>query len=184
MSLSDIGALNHTQAAMLEFNNWTIEKLAVATVRELVAYKGIGKKTATKAITEAAEILNEQGLDEADQLATEHYYQKASPARVLTDWEKGGLSIEVVALSSARALAALKGIDEALAPRLISAAQGIVNKRGLYQSRIYMPGISVRQINAAFDEKWLSGEVEPPSMSIRIRRNFEQIQREYREGVR
>jgi hypothetical protein len=84
-------------------------------------------------------------------------------------------------LTSARALAALKGIDEALALRLISKAQDLVNKRGLYQSRIAaVPASPPRQINAAFDEKWLSGEVEPPLMSNRIRRNFEAAQGEYR----
>jgi len=83
-------------------------------------------------------------------------------------------------LSSAQALVALKGIDEQLALRLISAAQDIVNKRGLYESKIIAPGGSVRQISAAFDERWLSGEIEPPEMSIRIRRNFEEARREYR----
>jgi hypothetical protein len=43
MSLSDIKALNQKQAAMLEFDNWTVEKLAVAAVKDLVAYKGIGR---------------------------------------------------------------------------------------------------------------------------------------------
>jgi hypothetical protein len=180
MSLSDIGALNHKQAAMLEFDDWTIEKLAVATVKELVAYTGIGKITATRAIAEAAGIVNEQGAEYAGRLAAESYYQKAPLAKILTDWEDDGLAAEAVALTSARALAVLKGIDEGLALRLISKAQGIVNKRGLYQSRIVATGGPGRQTNAAFDEKWLSGEVEPPAMSIRVRRNFEEARREYR----
>jgi hypothetical protein len=100
----------------------------------------------------------------------------------LTDWEDDSLPIEAVALSSAQALAALKGIGESLALRLISKAQDLVNERGLYQSRIVTPGGPTRQINSAFDERWLSGEIEPPSMSIRVRRNFEKAQREYKEA--
>lgn len=165
---------------MLELDGWIIEKLAVATVGELVAYSGIGKIGAGKIIAEAAEILNEQGLVDADRLASERYYQKAPLPKVLTDWEEDGLPLKDVALTSARALGALKGIDEALAMRLISKAQDLLNFRGLYQGRVYMGGVSVRQINAAFDEKWLSGEVEPPPMSHRIRRNFEAAQREYK----
>jgi hypothetical protein len=144
----ELKSLKSEALALLEADGWTIEKLATATARELIAYKGIGRVGAAKAIAEAAEILNTQGLDDADRLAEEHYYQKAPPAKILTDWEGGGLPLKSVALTSARALAALKGIDEAL--------------------------------DAAFDEKWLSGEVEPPLMSNRIRRNFEAAQREYR----
>lgn len=173
-------SLKPEAAALLEAGGWTIEKLATATAKELVT-KGIGRVGADKAIAEAAEVLNAQGLDEAQDLAGEHYYQKASLSKILTDWEEGGLSIKIIALTSARALAALKGIDEALALRLISTAQDLLNKRGLYQSRMVLPGGTTRQINAAFDEKWLSGEIEPPAMSIRVRRNFEAAQREYRE---
>jgi hypothetical protein len=183
MSLSDIGALNQKQAAMLEFDEWTVEKLAVATVKKLTEYIGIGKITATGTIAEAIEILNERGLDEAKDLALEHHYQKASRATratILKHWEDSGLPIKAVALSSARALAALKGIDETLALQLISNAQGIVNKRGLSQSRIVAPGSPLRQTSAAFDERWLSGEVEAPPMSIRVRRNFEEAKKEYR----
>jgi hypothetical protein len=181
MSLSDIGALNQKQAAMLEFDNWTVEKLAVAAVKDLVTYKGIGRVGAAKAIAEAAGIVNKQGAEDAGRLAVERYYQKAPLAKILTDWEADGLLLEAVALSSARALAALKGIDEPLALRLISKAQDLVNERGLYQSRITAPGGPTRQINAAFDERWLSGEIEPPPMSIRVQRNFENAQREYKE---
>jgi hypothetical protein len=180
MSLSDIGALNHKQAGLLEFHEWTIEKLAMATIKELVKYAGIGEITARRAIAEASAILNEQGLEAAEALAEEHYYQKAPLAKILTDWEEGGLPAKAVALSSAASLAVMKGIDEPLALRLISKAQDVVNKRGLYQSRIATPRGGVRQTNAAFDEKWLSGKVVPPAMSIRVRRNFERARREYR----
>lgn len=177
----ELKSLKPEAAALLEADNWTIEKLAVSTVTRLVMYKGIGKVTARKVIAEAAEILNDQGLDEAGQLASEHYYQKTPLAKILTDWEEADLPLKNVALTSARALAALKGVDEALALRLISKAQGLVNKRGLYQSRsVITAGGTARETNAAFDEKWLSGEVEPPAMSTRVRRNFEAAKREYR----
>jgi hypothetical protein len=176
----ELKSLKDEAIALLEADGWTLEKLAVATVKKLTAYKGIGRVGAAKAIAEAAEILNQQGLEDADRLAEEHYYQKAPLAAILKYWKDGGLPVKVIALSSARALATLKDIDETLALRLISEAQDIVNKRGLYQSRIATPGGPTRQINAAFDEKWLSGEVEPPPMSIRVRRNFLEAQKEYR----
>lgn len=176
----ELKSLKPEAAALLMADGWTIEKVAVATVKKLMAYKGIGRIGAAKAISEAAEMLNEQALEDADRLELEHYYQKAPHTKILEYWEDDGLPIKAVALSSARALAARKGIDESLAMRLISHAQGIVNKRGLYQSRIVAPGSPLRQTNAAFDEKWLSGEIQPPSMSIRVRRNFEQAQKEYK----
>jgi post-segregation antitoxin (ccd killing protein) len=179
MSL-ELKSLKSEAVALLEADGWTIENLAVATVKRLVSYRGIGRVGAAKAIAEAAKLLNERGLKDANRLAVEIYYQKAPPAKILEDWENDGLPIKAVALTSARALAALKGIDEPLALRLISEAQGIVNKRGLYQSRTVAPGGPTRQTSAAFPEKWLSGEVEPPGMSIRIRRNFEAAQREYK----
>ncbi len=178
--LGIMDALNEDQATRLAYDGWTIEKLATSTAKELVAYKGIGRVGAAKIIAEAGQILNERGLDDAGQLAEEHYHQKAPPTKILTDWEDEGLPLKDVALTSARALAALKGIDEALAMRLISKAQDLLNQRGLYQSRMVLPGGGARQTNAAFDEKWLSGEVEPPPMSIRIRRNFERAKEEYR----
>lgn len=165
---------------MLEADGWDVGKLAVTTVKKLVGYRGIGRVGAAKIIVEAAGTLNERRLDEADQLAEEHYYRKSSRAKVLTDWEEDGLPIENVALTSARALSALKGIDEALALRLISKAQDIFNKRGLYQSSMVLPGGRARQTNSAFDVRELSGEIQPRPMSNRIRRNFEAAQREYR----
>lgn len=175
----ELKSLKSEAAALLEADSWTVEKLAVATVKELVAYKGIGRVGAAKIIAEAVDALNATGLEEAEGMATEHYYKKFAPETILKDWEADGLGVKTVALSSsARALAALKGIGEALALQLISAAQNIVNERGLYQSQTVLAG-PVRQTNAAFDEKWLSGEVEP-AMSIRVRRNFEVAQREYR----
>jgi SpoU rRNA methylase family enzyme len=178
----ELKSLKAEPLALLDADGWTVEKLAVTTVKKLMAYKGIGRIGAKKAIAEAAEILNAQGLEDANKLAAEYYYQKSSLAKILADWEDGGLPTKTVALTPARALAALKGIDESLALRLISEAQDIVNKRGLYQSRIAAPGGAVRQTSPAFDEKWLSGEAEPPEMSRRVRRNFEAARREYREG--
>jgi hypothetical protein len=176
----ELKSLKPEAVSLLEADGWTIEKLAVATIKELVAYKGIGRVGGGNAIAEATEILNQQGLEDAETLAIERYYQKAPLAKILTDWEEAGLSIEAVALSSARALVVLKNIEKSLALKLISAAQNIVNKRALYQSRVATPGAEARQINPAFDEKWLSGEVEPPPMSLRVQRNFEKAQREYR----
>lgn len=177
----ELKSLKREVLTLLDTDGWTVEKLAVATVKELVAYKGIGRVGAAKAIAEAAGIVNEQGAEDAGRLAAERYYRKAPLAKILTDWEEADLPFEAVALSSARALAALKGIDESLALRLISKAQDLVNERGLYQSRIVTPG-PTRQINSAFDERWLSGEIEPPPMSIRVRRNFEEAQRKYKEA--
>lgn len=179
--LGMMDALNEDQVSRLARDDWTIEKLAVATVKELVSYKGIGRVGAAKIIAQAAGIMNRGLMEDANKLAIEHYYQKAPAAKILTDWEDEGLPLKNVALTSARALAALKGINEALALRLISKAQDLLNERGLYQSRMAVSGDSAaHQANAAFDEKWLSGEVEPPPMSIRVRRNFEAAQREYR----
>ena len=179
MSL-DLKSLKPEEIALLEADGWTVEKLAVAAVKKLTGYKGIGRVGAARVIAEAADIVNEQGVKDASRLGVESYYQKTPLAKILIDWEESNLSIEVVALSTARALAALKGIDEPLALKLISEAQGIVNERGLYQSHIAASGGVIRQNNAAFDERWLSGEIEPPEMSIRVRRNFEQAQEEYR----
>jgi hypothetical protein len=164
----------------LRVDGWTVETLAVAAVKDLVIYRGIGRVGAAKIIAEAAEALNTQGLDEAEGLAEEHYYQKAPPAKILKDWETEGLPTKTVALTSARALAALKGIEEGQAIRLISAAQDVVNKRGLYESgSIGAYSGDVPQVSAAFDVRWLSGAVMPPPMSRRIRRNFERAKEVY-----
>jgi hypothetical protein len=176
----ELKSLKSDALALLVTDEWTLEKLATATVKELMAYKGIGRVGAANAIAEATKILNDLGLEDADMLAAEHYYQKASPAKILEDWENDGLPIEVIALSSARALAVLKGIGEPLALRLISAAQGIVNKRGLQKSLVFIES-PVLETSAAFDEKWLSGAVAPPPMSIRVQRNFDEAQRKYKE---
>lgn len=180
MTLAELKSLKDDIAAMLETDGWTAEKLATATVKELTSYKGIGKVGAKNIIAEAAGVINEAGLKTADQLAIERYYQKAPPGKIIEDWEDEGLSPNIVALTTARGLAVLKGIDEALALRLISKAQGVVNKRGLHQSRVISPGGPIRSTSPAFDEKWLSGEAEPPDMSIRVRKNFERAQREYK----
>jgi hypothetical protein len=177
----ELKSLKNEAVALLDADKWTLDKLATATVKEIMAYKGIGRVGAAKAIAEAADLLNEQGLDDSDRLALEQYYEKAPPAKILKDWEAGGLSVKAVALSSAAALSALKSTGLLLALRLISEAQDVVNKRGLYQSRVRVPGGLARQTNAAFDERWLSGAIEPPAMSIRVRRNFERAQREYKE---
>jgi hypothetical protein len=179
MTLAELKSLKGDVATMLDAAGWTVEKLATATVKGLMVHKGIGRVGAAKIIAEAAEILNAQGLEDADRLARERYYQKAPLTKILEDWEEAGLPLDVVALTSNIALAALKGIDEAFAMRLISKAQDIVNRRGLYQSRA-LPGGPTRKINAAFDEKWLSGEADPPEMSVRVKRNFEQAKNEYR----
>jgi hypothetical protein len=177
----ELKSLKAEPSALLEADGWTIEKLAVATTKELVAYRGIGRVGAAKIIGEAIEMLNEQGLDDADRLATEYYYQKSTLTKILLDWEEGGLSLEAVALASGRALAALKGIEESLAMRLISKAQDLINERALHQSWTIAAAGGIRQSNPAFDTRWLSGEVEPPPMSVRVRRNFEAAQREYQE---
>jgi hypothetical protein len=184
MSLDMMETLNDNQAAMLAIDGWTVEKLAVGTVKELTSYKGIGRVGAKNIIAEAAEILNEQGLEDAEQLAEERYYQKAPLAKVLTDWEDEGLDIQEVALTSARALAALKGIDEDLAIRLISKAQDLINQRGLYQSKAVVPyGGTPRETSPAFPVAWLIGDEEPPPMSTRVRRLFDKAKEEYQANL-
>jgi hypothetical protein len=180
MTLAELKSLKGDVATMLDAAGWTVEKLATATVKGLMVHKGIGRVGAAKIIAEAAEILNAQGLEDADRLARERYYQKAPLTKILEDWEEAGLPLDVVALTSNIALAALKGIDEDFAMRLIKEARKLVNRRGLYQSRALPGGPTRHQTNAAFDEKWLSGEADPPEMSIRVKRNFEQAKKEYR----
>lgn len=177
----ELKSLKREALELLEEDGWTIEKLATTTVKKLIVYTGIGRVGAAKAIAEAVEILNEQGLEDAEQLAKGRYYQKASLARVLTDWEDEGLDIQDVALASSRALAALKGIGEDLAIRLISKAQGLVNERGLYESKAVPYGGTPRETSAAFPTAWLSGAEEPPPMSTRVRRLFDRAKKAYRQ---
>jgi hypothetical protein len=69
----ELKSLKSEPLALLEADGWTIEKLATATAKKLVAYKGIGRVGAANVIAEATEILNARGLDDADRLAEEHY---------------------------------------------------------------------------------------------------------------
>lgn len=181
MNLSDL-SLTKSQIDVLESNGWAVSDIATANVSQLTRLKGIGRVTAEKVILEAVELLNTEGLQEAEHLAMERYYQKAPPAKVLEDWEEEGLFTLDVALYSASALALLKGITEDQALKIISYAQGVVNKEKLYESKVNSLA-PPKPSSPAFPEKWLSGEEEPPPMSIRIRRNFEKAKVEYEGAV-
>jgi hypothetical protein len=184
MSLNEIKALTEKTRGLLEADNWTIEKLATATVRDLTKYAGIGKATAPRIISEAMGIVNETGAQDSERLAKELYYQNSPSWKILKDWEKEGMAIEDIAVASAGALAAVKGISMEQSLQLISEAQGIVNKRGLQSSRVVRGGGSigaVPAISAAFDEEWLNGKVQPPEMSVRVKRNFEEAKQAYKE---
>jgi hypothetical protein len=179
MKLSELKTLTTSQAEILEANGWTVKSLAIAEAKILTSYKGIGKVTAQKVISEAANMVNKSGLNEAEALELERYYQKTPSWKVLEDWEMDGLSIQNVALATAGGLAALKGINESQALILISHAQTIVNKQKLYESRQSAPGAVPKTTSAAFPVEWLSGQVEPPAMSVRVKANFDKAKAEY-----
>lgn len=177
--LEDLTTLTRPQVEILRKHAWTITDLATADVKQLIQLKGIGKVTAERVVIEAAELINKHGLEDAERLARERYYQKAPPAKVLEDWEKEGLFALDVALYSASALALLKGITEDQALRIISHAQGVVNKEKLYESKAANFLVPPKPSSPAFPVEWLSGQVEPPPMADRIRRNFEKAKAEY-----
>jgi len=180
MRLDEMESLTAPMVALLEADGWTVETLATATIKALVPYKGIGKVTAKNAIIEAGKLMNREGLDNAKQLEKEYYYQKSPPRKILNDWGSEGLSVQNVALASARGLAALKGIDEVLALRIISAAQSIVNELKLYESRVSMPSNPGPTVaSSAFPIEWLDGTVEPPLMGVRVERNFKRAKEAY-----
>jgi hypothetical protein len=181
MRLNDLTTLTKPQVEILETNDWTVERIAAAEVKELTALKGIGQVGAKKAIAEAATLVNTSGLVEAGRLALEVYYQKTPSWKVLEDWEIDGLPIQNVALATAGGLAVLKGIDEGRALILISEAQTIVNKQKLQESRQPAPGAVPKTTSAAFPVEWLSGQVEPPAMSVRVRATFDKAKAEYLE---
>ena len=174
MNLNELESVTEQVVTLLEADEWTLDKLSTATVNELVAYKGIGKITAERIIEEAASLLNKKGLEDADRLAKEYYYQKTPPSKIALDWEKEGLSVTELALTSVRALVALKGIDESLAIQIISAAQDILNERKLYESHLTIPGSNPKVTSAAFPVEWLSGAVAPPPMAVRVKRVFDE----------
>lgn len=183
MKLNDLKSLNDRAAQILAADDWTIERLSTATVKQVSAYSGIGRVTARRAIDEAAQALNEQGVEVSAQLANKQYYQKSPPRKIVSDWHKDGMSLLDIALASSSALAKIKGIEEALALTLISAAQDMLNKEKLYESQnVYIGGgaATVPAASAAFPAEWLSGAVAPPLMGARIRRNFDRAQEAYK----
>lgn len=183
MYIEELKSLTRPQVEILEEAGWSVEDIATSQIKDLTRLKGIGKVTARKVIEEAAFLLNEQGLEEAEQLAKERYYQKAPPAKILEDWAAEGLPVEVVALSTAAALARIKGIDESIAMRIISEAQDVLNRQKLYESRtVAASDVASKGASPAFPVAWLSGDEEPPPMSNRIRRNFETAREAYRKA--
>lgn len=161
MSLSNLKSLNQRQINTLFEESWTVEQIATAKIKNLTGYSGIGKVTAEKVIEEAALLVNAQGLEEAEKLSIERYYQKTPPWKIIADWEMAGLSLEDVALSSVEALSILKGINEDLASKCITIAQTKVNDRKLIESQQMFPlpggGASLQ-------------EATPSNMSVRVQR--------------
>lgn len=182
MTLDDLKTLTEQQKEVLKKSAWAITDLATAQVKDLTKLKGIGRVTAERVIEEARSLLNEEGAKEAARLAKERYYMKAPPAKIVADWTEGGLPIKEIALTSARALAVLKGIKEDLALRCISYAQDELNRMKLYESRTMAPQVresSAGSSSAAFPEEWLSGATQPPPMSVRVKANFERAKKAY-----
>lgn len=179
MSLEQIKSLTEKNRKLLESDDWTVESLATASVKDLTVYAGIGKATATRIISEAAAIVNASGIEESERLERDHYYQRTPPWKIIEDWEEEGMQLVDIALASAISLAAVKGISTELALRLISEAQGMVNKQNLNKSMVLPPMAQQPATSSAFPVEWLSGAVEPPPMGIRIKRNFDRAKEEY-----
>lgn len=178
MSLNDMKSLTEMQRRLLEDDDWTVEKLARAEVKELTKVKGIGTATAPKIISEALGIINISSLDSPKG----SQYQNVPPRKVVLDWEEQGMNVLEIALASAGALVATKGVSQDLAIEVISAAQSIVNERNLYQGRqtaAIVMSSNPHAVSPAFPEEWLSGKVEPPQMSVRIKANFDQAKAAY-----
>lgn len=121
MELSDIQVLTKEMIEALNRDGWTVDLLALASVRALTGYKGIGNATAAKIISQAQDRVNEHGLYESRQQQ-----------------------------------------DEAIR---------LAHLSGQPQGGDYNPVYP--ESSPAFPVEWLSGEVEPPPMALRIRRNFE-----------
>lgn len=67
MELSDIAILTEDMIEALGRDGWTVDLLALASVRALTSYKGIGDATAAKIISQAQDRVNEHGLYESKQ---------------------------------------------------------------------------------------------------------------------
>lgn len=182
MNIDDLTCITKPQAETLKAADWTIDNLAAATIKELTGIKGIGKKTAERITEEARALLNATGLEEARQLAKERYYQKAPAAKIAEDWGEEGLTLENIALASAQALEAVKGIPYERALQVISYAQAELNRLKLEESKMVTfagGGASKKAVSSAFPEEWLSGEVPPPPMGVRVQRAFDKAKEAY-----
>lgn len=179
MKLNKLKSITKNVAGLLEADNWTVDQLSTSSITALTQYEGIGKKTAEKIIAESAKILNERGLEESEILAWENFLRKASPAsitkKLIEDDEN--VTIESLALSTIGDLAQYS-IDEGLAAKIISYAQDEVNRQGLYDSGVV--SAATKSSNPAFPDEWLSGEVPPPPMGVRVKRAFDAAVKDYK----
>jgi ribosomal protein S13 len=180
MRLSELKSVNAQVGLLLEANDLTVEKLATATPRALTKFKGIGQVTAKRIIIEAGQLVNIEKADEARQMARQVYLQKAPTRKLVDDLiEEDGFSLQSLALAPVRALEGHKDIDAALAARIISQAQGQLNAQMLYEGRSGHYSGLPKETSAAFPVEWLSGQVAPPPMAIRVKRIFEQAKADY-----
>lgn len=180
MTLDEMKSIPDPARAALEADDWTVEKLSTAAIRELTGYSGIGKATAQKIIVEAQNILNKWMLTETEALDRQAQLAVMPLEMIIQELIDDGLTLQVIALSPVRNLEGHKGINRELAARLISRAMEMVNEKGLLESRgVVQNDAPYKKTSAAFPEEWLSGVVEPPPMSVRVRRSFEQAKADY-----
>lgn len=104
------------------------------------------------------------------------------PSAIVERLEADRWTIQDLALATIAQLSGYDGVGAKTAAKIISLAQTQVNEQGLYESAqqkrsspVYLQGST-----AAFPEEWLSGEVEPPPMSVRVKRAFEGAVIDYR----
>lgn len=186
MNLDELKSVTTPVAKVLGGNGWTVEKLSTASVKDLTGYPGIGKVTAQRIIAEAQEAFNQERLAESKTLDYQARWSVLSVESIVNELINDGLSLEVLALSPVRNLEGHKGIDRALATKIISHCQGEINKRKLYESQVLARGGTLARYigqapnrSAAFPEEWLSGAINPPPMSVRVKRAFDQAKAEY-----
>lgn len=190
MRLNDFRTITSQVAKLLEADKWTVDKLATATVKDLTGYTGIGKVTAEKIIAEAGEYVNQAGLSEAERLERERYLATAPVRKIVEDLAGEGFSLDMLALLHVSNLEGYKLISHDLAKEIISFAQKEINRQKLFESRAMATQAAVQQQsgnavqqqggNSAFPVEWLSGQVNPPPMSVRVRRAFEQAKAAYK----
>lgn len=182
-SLNELKAVPSQALEALEADNWTIEELSTASVKELTGYSGIGKATGQKIIVEAQSILDKWMLTETESLDRQAQLEVMPADAIIRELIDDGLTLQVIALSPVKVLEGHRGISRELAAKVISRAMEMVNERGLLESKgIVINDAPYKKTFAGFPEEWLSGAVEPPPMSVRVKRVFDQAKAEYEAG--